>query len=145
VKLYTSLPQECTSCHPLQRLLNWCVNLVITVNLPSASEGGARPPGFWKSHQKRLFCLFRVGKSKFHPFWPPLEKFWKNILVVPPWKKSFRRPWTPHNWAWKGLELSTTAFAVLSLVCAGWTKLTSKIFCSSEFLHFGYQKCFFFS
>jgi len=36
---------------------------------------------------------------------------------------------TPYNWVWNGLELSTTAFAVLSLVCAGWTEITSEIFC----------------
>ena len=31
--------------------------------------------------------------------------------------------WTADNWVWIGLELSTTAFAVLTLVCAGWTSL----------------------
>jgi len=43
---------------------------------------------------------------------------------------------------WNGPELSTTMCAVLSLVCAGWTELTSEIFCPNCFLHFGYQKCF---
>ena len=31
--------------------------------------------------------------------------------------------WTADNWVGMGLELSTTAFAVLTLVCAGWTSL----------------------
>ena len=43
-----------------------------------------------------------------------------------------------------GLELSTTTFAALSIVCAGWTELTSEIFFPNCFLLFGYQKCFFF-
>ena len=50
---------------------------------------------------------------------------------------------TPSPWLW--LELSPTTFVALSFVCAGWTKLTSEIFCSNCFLHFGYQKCFCFS
>jgi len=32
VELYTSLPQRCTFCRPLQLLLNWCINVVIIVN-----------------------------------------------------------------------------------------------------------------
>jgi len=134
--------------HLLQRLLNWYINLIILLSLwisPWASDGGGRPPGFWKFHQKRLFSWFRVGKSKFHHFWPPLEKFWKYPLAASPWKKSFRRQFTPHNWVWNRLQLSPTTFAVLSLVWPGWTELTSEIFCSNGFLHFGYQKCFFFS
>ena len=31
--------------------------------------------------------------------------------------------WTANNWLWIGLELSTTAFAVLTLVCACWNSL----------------------
>ena len=31
--------------------------------------------------------------------------------------------WTSDNWIWIGLELSTNAFAVPTLVCAGWTLL----------------------
>jgi len=50
-----------------------------------------------------------------------------------------------HNWVWNGLELLTTTFTVFSLVCAGWTELTSEIFCPNCFLQFAYQKCFFFS
>jgi len=39
--------------------------------------------------------------------------------------------------------ISTTTFAVLSLVCAAWTELTSEIFCPNCFLHIGcHQKCF---
>ena len=50
-----------------------------------------------------------------------------------------------HNRVWNGLELSINTFAVLSLVFTGWTELTSEIFCPNCFLHFAYQKCFFFS
>jgi len=49
------------------------------------------------------------------------------------------------NWVWNGLELSINTFAVLSLVYINWTELTSEIFCPNYFLHFAYQKCFFFS
>jgi len=40
---------------------------------------------------------------------------------------------------WNGLELLTTKCAVFSLVCAGWTELTSKISCPNCFLSLGYQ------
>jgi len=33
-----------------------------------------------------------VGKNKFHHFGSPLGKVLENLLVAPPWKKSFRRP-----------------------------------------------------
>ena len=74
------LPQSCTFCHLLQLLLNWHINVVITVN---------------STHK-----------------------------------------------VWNGHELWATTFSALSLVCAGWTELTSEIFCPNCFLHFGYQKCF---
>jgi len=45
--------------------------------------------------------------------------------------------WTPHNWVWNGLGLSTNTFAVLSVACAGGTELTPAIFCPNSFLHFG--------
>jgi len=48
--------------------------------------------GFENSSKKRLFSQFPVGKNKFHHFWPLLERFRKNNLVLPSWKKSFRRP-----------------------------------------------------
>jgi len=32
VELCASFPKRCTSCHPLQLLLNWRINVVITVN-----------------------------------------------------------------------------------------------------------------
>jgi len=47
-----------------------------------------------------------------------------------------------HNWVWNGSEPLMNTFAVLSLVCAGWTELTSEIFCPNCFLHFACQKCF---
>ena len=55
-----------------------------------AREGGATGFGpatdFKNFHQKRLLSQFRVGENKFHHFWIPLEKFWKNTLVPPPGK-----------------------------------------------------------
>ena len=50
---------------------------------------------------------------------------------------------TYKSWVWNGPELLINTFAVLSLVCAGWTELTSEIFCPTCFLHFAYTKCFF--
>jgi len=36
--------------------------------------------------EKVVFLVLSGKKSKFHHFWPPLEKFWKNSLVAPPGK-----------------------------------------------------------
>jgi len=122
VELYTSLPQKCTSCHPLQRLLNWCTSLVIIVNSTiSVGRGGAMPLDFENFTIKGLFLSFEWENTNF------------LCYQVPP------------NWVWNGLELTITTFAVLSLVSAGWTELTSEIFCSNGFLQFAYQICFFFS
>ena len=38
-----------------------------------------------------------MGKTKFHHFWLPPGKFWKNALVALHWKKSFRRPCLEHD------------------------------------------------
>ena len=144
IELYTRLPQECTFCYLLQHLLNWCTNLVIIVNSTMGIRRGGKALWILKNSPKKYcFLSFERKKTNFTTFAPSLEKFWKNALVVPPCKKSFQRPWTPNTWVWNGLELSTTLFTVLSLVCASWTKLTSEIFCSNGFLRFGYQKFFF--
>ena len=103
---------------------------------------GDKVPWILKLSPKKVVFLVSSGK-KISPLLSPPRKNLKNPTVVPPWKRSFRRPWTPHNRVWNGLERSTTTFAVLSLVCAGWVELISEIFCSNVFLHFGYQKCFF--
>jgi len=65
--------------------------------LPWSSEGragGRWPPlDFEIISKKRLFFQFRVGKNKFHHFWPPLEKiFGKYPTATPPWKKIFPTP-----------------------------------------------------
>jgi len=53
-----------------------------------ASKGGAWSPlDFEIFSKKKLFFQFRGVKSKFHHFWSPLEKFWKNPRVATPWKK----------------------------------------------------------
>jgi len=63
-----------------------------------------RGAGIWKFQQKMLFSQFRVVKTKFHHFWPPVEKLLDKSTSGPPWKKSFRRPctqvckMTPFSW-----------------------------------------------
>jgi len=107
-------------------------------------KGSQGPLDFENFTAQGCFLRFEWEKTNFTTFGPP-RKILEKPLVVPPWKKSLRRPRTPHNWVWNGLELSITTFAILSLVCAGWTELISEIFCSDGFLDFGYLKCFFFS
>jgi len=42
------------------------------------------PLDFESISKKRLFSYFRVGKKRILPLLPPpLEKFWKNTLVLP--------------------------------------------------------------
>ena len=43
-----------------------------------------------------------------------------------------------HNRVWNRPETSLKTFAVISLVCAGWTELTSEIFCPNCVLQFAY-------
>jgi len=45
--------------------------------------GGPRPPWILKLFKKRLFYQFRGVKTKFHYFWPPLEKILANPLLAP--------------------------------------------------------------
>jgi len=47
---------------------------------------GGKPPWIFKISAKEVVFQFRGVKNKFHHFWPPLEKFWKNSLVAPPGK-----------------------------------------------------------
>jgi len=54
---------------------------------------GAFPPGFYNFSKKSFFLSFEWVKTNFTTFGPVQERFWENLLV-PPWKKSFRRPWT---------------------------------------------------
>jgi len=62
-----------------------------------ASEGGTKPPWILQISAKKVVFFVLSGKTKFHYFWQPLEKFWKNPLVVPHWKKFFRRPCAKPN------------------------------------------------
>ena len=104
---------------------------------------------------KMLYCLYTTKKMSHestHSIRIYVETFFKwscirichkGILFV----IRYRFCWIgayPHNWVWNGPELSINTFAVLSLVCACWTELTSEIFCPNCFLPFAYQKCFFF-
>jgi len=69
---------------------------------PWASEGEARPPGFWKFHQIRFFSWFWMGKTNFTTFDPPwkiLEKSpggppLENILPTPMNSTQLNLKWT---------------------------------------------------
>jgi len=54
-------------------------------------RGDLGPLDFENFGKKGCFLSFEWEKNKFHHFWPLLEKFGKNPLEAPPWKKSFRR------------------------------------------------------
>jgi len=82
---------------------------------------------FWKLFQVQLYTNLPQRCTFCHP----LQFCWIGAYS--------------HKWVWNGPELSKNTFAVVSLVCAGWTELTSEFFCPNCFLHFAYQKCFFFS
>jgi len=45
-----------------------------------------RGAGIWKFQQEMLFSKFRAVKSKFHYFWPPVEKLLEKSTSGPPWK-----------------------------------------------------------
>jgi len=57
----------------------------VVVMVPWESEGGQekQSPLDFENFSKNVVFKFRVGKNKFHYFWIPLEKFWKNPLVTP--------------------------------------------------------------
>ena len=58
------------------------------------------------------FALLIPSKWEFREEYVQTIKCLLHIVIL----------WAPRNWwNWIGLELSTTTFAVLSLVCAGWT------------------------
>ena len=58
-------------------------------------KGGGRTPLDFENFSKKGVFLVSNGKSKISPLLAPLEKFWKNPLVPPLWKKSFRCPCSP--------------------------------------------------
>jgi len=53
-----------------------------------------------------------VRKNKFHHFWPPLEKIWKNPLV-PPLEKILPTP----------IDVHKTLYPFYPLVYTGWTSI----------------------
>jgi len=58
------------------------------LKLPNFFNGVARPFPTHKGRNlknlaKKLFSQFRVAKTKFHHFWPPVEKLLENPLVTP--------------------------------------------------------------
>ena len=55
--------------------------------------GGTKAPWILKFSAKKVVFLVSSGKNQISPLLTPLEKFRKNPLVPPSWKKSFRRPW----------------------------------------------------
>ena len=50
------------------------------------SMGVGRGATIWKFQQKKLFSYFRVLKTKFHHFWPPLEKRFEKSTSGSPGK-----------------------------------------------------------
>jgi len=54
-------------------------------------RGGLAPLGLKLLAKKFVFSISR-GKTKFHHFWPPLEKILVKFPTSPRLKKSFRRP-----------------------------------------------------
>jgi len=79
-------------------------------------QGDQSSPRFWKFQHKTLFSWFRVGKNKFHPFWPPpLGNFWKNVLVPPHWKKLFPTPMPIAIWRTTPNILSISHFERFSV------------------------------
>ena len=62
-----------------------------------ASEGGARgpwPPWILKLLPKKGCFPISRGEKQISPLLAPLELFLRKSPLAPPWKKSFRRPWS---------------------------------------------------
>jgi len=51
-------------------------------------EGGLSPLDFENFSKNGCLHSFQREKNKYHHFWPPLEKIYKNPLVPPPGKNS---------------------------------------------------------
>ena len=68
----------------------------------------------WNSIQVELYSCLRIGRTFLSSFtsFAELGNHPTSILLL-----------TTDNWVWIGLEISTSAFAVLTIVCAGWTSL----------------------
>jgi len=55
-------------------------------------QRGPWPPLYFEIFSKKgCFLSFEWEKTNFTTFGHSLDKIWKNPLVAPPWKKSFRR------------------------------------------------------
>jgi len=75
------------------------IKTFVTIRVVTMGVGGGRgpldPPDFEIISKKRLFFEFRgVKKTNFTTFGSPLEKILKKSPTAPPWKKSYRRPWS---------------------------------------------------
>jgi len=57
--------------------------------------------------------LYSFAELRYHPI---------SLLLWTAGNCNIRNLWG-NNWVWTGLELSVTAFVVLTLVCTGWTSL----------------------
>jgi len=64
---------------------NHCVK---TSRAIGVGRGDQAPSWILKISAKNVVFLISSGKNKFHHFWTPLEKFWKNPLVAP-WKNPY--------------------------------------------------------
>jgi len=82
----------------------------------------------WK-HVLHLHIFWNLFQVELHRNVPQKCAFCYLLQILLNWRIIF-------NWVWNGPELLITTFAVLSLVCAGWTVRISESFFPNCFLHF---------
>ena len=70
-------------CMPMNSIvdLGWILAVYMGVGM------GAKDPGILKISAKRVVFLIRVGRNKFHHFWPS-RKLWRKSPSAPPEKNS---------------------------------------------------------
>ena len=114
---------------------------------------GYWPPNAYGRSQNALPFLHRRENSPWndalysHPFWNRIQVEFFSCLredfsflsSLTGFAELEYHPislllWTADNWIWIGLEPSTTAFAVLPLVCAGWTSAIRNVFLFVNYL-----------
>jgi len=90
-----------------------------------------------KAHAPVALFWKKVFQVELHTSCHPLQlsRNWyiNVVIIVNSTQLSLKWTWTINN------------YVCSSLVYTGWTELTSEIFCPIHFVHFRYQKCFFFS
>jgi len=66
--------RKCTSCYLLQRLLNWCINLVIIANSTMGVGRVGKAPWILKFLPKKGCFLVSSGKKQISSLFPPPRK-----------------------------------------------------------------------